>query len=151
MNNLSINRITVFALLAALLAVGTATANVDAQAAQTASQNYENGMFSITRSQTVRLHVLNRAIPAGLTFTFQVLDKDRNVLGESEREQVVGQGRALSFDFSTLGDRTDVHVLVNVRGRSIQEYKPGFTATVEVIDTASGKTDLLAGGMEPSP
>src|SRR5437667_10234548 len=81
-----------------------------------AAQNYENGMFSITRGPIVRLHMLNRAIPAGLTFTFQVLDRDRHVLSGSEREQVVGQGRALSFDFTTLGDQTDVHVLVNVRG-----------------------------------
>ena len=120
------------------------------QGAQTASQNYENGMFSVTRDQTVRLHVLNRAIPAGLTFTFQILDKDRNVLSQSEREQTVGQGRALSFDFIALADRT-VHIFLSIRGRSIPEYRPGFTATVEVLNTASGKTNFLAGGMEPSP
>ena len=142
-------RQVILGLVIALLA--SAPQRLYGQGSQTASQNYENGMFSVTRDQTVRLHVLNRAIPAGFTFTFQVLDKDRNVLRQSEREQTVEQGRALSFDFIALGDRTDVHILLNIRGRSIPESRPGFTATVEVLDTASGKTNFLAGGMDASP
>jgi hypothetical protein len=152
MNNPSMKTPRVLTLAGLVIALLASTPQqLYGQGAQTASQNYENGMFSVTRDQTVRLHVLNRAIPAGLTFTFQLLDKDRNVLSQSEREQTVPQGRALSFDFIALADRTDVHILLNVRGRSTPEYRPGFTATVEVLDTASGKTNFLAGGMEPSP
>ena len=107
--------------------------------------NNKTGIFTLTGDQSLRVHVVNTGEERGIiVIAGRIMDSEGNSLAEfSGRRLPLGQ--AESFEFMPRladGHLQKVRVELMVEGALHKGKEVSFIPTLEVFDTATGKTNL---------
>ena len=106
--------------------------------------NSKTGLFTLTRDQSVRVHVVNTGEERGIIIiNGRVLDDEGNTVAEFSGRRVF-PAQADSFEFMPQLEQGEllqkVRVELMVEGASRKGVT--FIPTLEVFDTATGKTSV---------
>ena len=107
--------------------------------------NNKTGIFTLTSDQSLRVHVVNTEEERGIiVIGGRIMDSEGNMLAEFDGRRLP-LGQAESFEFMPRladGHLQKVRVELMVEGASRKGKEVSFIPTLEVFDTATGKTSV---------
>jgi hypothetical protein len=105
--------------------------------------NNKTGIFTITDDQAVRVHVVNTGEERGIIIiNNRIIDSEGNTLAEFGGHSLK-LGQSESFEFMPRlaeGEQQKVRVELMIESASRKGKEVSFIPTLEVFDTATGKT-----------
>ena len=107
--------------------------------------NSKTGIFTLTQSQSVRVHVVNTGEERGIiVIGGRIMDSEGNMLAEFDgRRLELGQAESFEFTPRLAGRQLQkVRVEFMVEGASRKGKEVSFIPTLEVFDTVTGKTSV---------
>ena len=107
------------------------------------------GMFGLTKTDTVRINILNAGDEKGIFIPCSaIFNSDGKILAEFEGGEPLSLGKAQHVDFNLPnlpdGERMQIRVQVELEGANEKVFTSGeYIVTVELFDSDSGKTQTL--------